>query len=164
MARLRAAEALGLIGDERSVRSLLAFLRNQSDREGSLDGEIFSSTRETLTQIGRKNPLLFREAIKDPDDYIRSEAARVLRVIQDPGSVPELIKALNDVNYVVRINAAETLGLLRDPRASEPLIRALKDVNRDVRTAARRSLEQIEGRGSGRGRPPPAQEDSSGRK
>jgi HEAT repeat protein len=144
MARVRAAESLGRIGDERAIHPLFRFMRLQGEREGSYEGQIFSYIRETLVQIARAHPRPFYEALQDPDDYIRSEAARVLRTILEPESVPVLVAALNDVNYVVRINAAETLGQLGDPQAIEPLRYALKDVNRDVRSAARHALEQID--------------------
>jgi HEAT repeat protein len=137
MARVRAVESLGRIGDERAIPPLFRFMRQQVEREGSC-------VRETLVQIARAHPRPFYEAMQDPDDYVRSEAARVLRTILEPESVPVLMAALNDVNYVVRINAAEALGHLSDPRATEPLRQALKDVNRDVRSAARHALEQID--------------------
>jgi HEAT repeat protein len=144
MARLRAVESLGRIGDERAIRPLFQFIRHELERQGTCDGQIFSCVRRTLAQIGQQHPRTFYEVMQDPDDYIRSEAARVLRAILEPESVPVLIKALNDVNYVVRIQAAEALGLLGDSQAEEALRYALKDVNRDVRSTARRALEIVE--------------------
>ncbi|MDD1675680.1 MAG: HEAT repeat domain-containing protein [Methanomicrobiales archaeon] len=148
MARIKAIESLGLIGDERAIRPLFVLLKRMGDREGTYEGNLFSRIRETLARIGSVHPLPFREFMKDQDDYFRSEAARVLRSTPDPANVPVLIEALEDVNYVVRINAAETLGLIRDPQATESLHRSLKDVNRDVRSAARQALDRIEGRES----------------
>jgi HEAT repeat protein len=144
MARVRAVESLGRIGDERAVRPLFQFMKHQGERQGAYEGQIFSGIRDTLVQIARQQPRTFCEAMRDPDDYIRSEAARVLRTILMPESVPVLIKALEDVNYVVRIQAAEALGQLGDSRAEDALRYAMKDVNRDVRSAARRALAEVE--------------------
>jgi FOG: HEAT repeat len=144
MARVRAVESLGRIGDERAIRPLLQVMKRRSEREGTFEGPIFSCIREALGQIARNHPHMMYEAMEDGDDYIRSEAARILRTILDPESVPVLVKALNDVNYVVRIQAAEALGLLGDRQAEEALRYALKDVNRDVRSAARKALERIQ--------------------
>jgi HEAT repeat protein len=151
MARIRAVESLGHISDERAIRPLFRFMKHQGEHQGTYDSPIFSCLRKTLVQIARQNPGIFYTAMQEPDDYIRSEAARVLRTILEPESMPVLLQALNDVNYVVRIQAAEALGLLGDPRAEGALRYALKDVNRDVRSAARRALEQVEKR-----HPPPA--------
>jgi HEAT repeat protein len=146
MARLRAVESLGLIGDERVIRPLFHFMKQQAEREGTFEGQIVSCVRDALVQIARKHPLPFFETLRDPDDYLRAETARVLQTIQDPESIPALIRALNDVNYMVRIYAAEALGLFGDPQAVEPLRKVLKDVNRDVRSTARRALERVEGK------------------
>jgi HEAT repeat protein len=143
MACVRAVESLGQIGDERAIRPLFQFMKLQGGRQGTFDGPIFSSVRDTLVQLAHRHPHMFYEAMQDPDDYIRSETARVLRTILEPESVPVLIKALNDVNYAVRINAAEALGILGDPRAEDALRYAMKDVNRDVRSAARKALEMV---------------------
>lgn len=143
MARIRAVESLGRIGDDRAIRPLFQFMKYQGEKHGTFEGQIFSYLRETLVQIARIHPTPFFETMQNPDDYIRSESARILRRILEPESVPVLIEGLNDINYVVRINVAEALGLLCDPRAIDPLRYALKDVNRDVRSAVRHALEQI---------------------
>jgi HEAT repeat protein len=144
MARIRAVESLGRIGDERAVRPLFQFMKHQRENQGTYGGQIFSGIRDALVRIARKHPHVFCEAMQDPDEYIRSETIQVLRTILEPKSVPVLIKALEDVNYVVRIQAAEALGQLGDPQAEEALRYAMKDVNRDVRSAARRALAQVE--------------------
>ncbi len=144
IARVRAVESLGHIADERAIRPLLRYMKLQGERQGTFEGQIFTSIRDALAEMARKHPGIFYETMQDPDDYIRSETARVLRTVLEPESVPVLIHALNDRNYVVRINAAEALGLLGDPGAEEGLRSALKDVNRDVRSAARGALERME--------------------
>jgi HEAT repeat protein len=151
ISRLRAAEALGLIGDSRAVRPLLKWLKSHRDKEATMEQELFAHVREALIQIGRKEPGVLVDGMKDEDDQIRWEAVRALRGILDPSTVPAMVEALEDWNYAIRIAAAEVLGLIGDEQVVEPLTQSLKDVNRDVRSAARGALEQIRKKRSPRG-------------
>jgi HEAT repeat protein len=61
----------------------------------------------------------------DPDDGVRTEAARALGVWGDKDSVTALIRGLSDDSVFTRRQIITTLGRLKDARAAEPLARQL---------------------------------------
>jgi HEAT repeat protein len=81
--------------------------------------------------------------LKDPEWYVRADAAEELGNSGDPRAVQRLIAALNDATWVVRRRAAEGLAKLGDARAVEPLIRCLKEGNAELRDAATEALRKL---------------------
>ena len=83
------------------------------------------------------------EAMKDPNDYVRWQAAAALGYLRDPAAVPALVEALGDKKWSDRGRAAEALGDIGDRRAVEPLIAALNEGESTVRGYIVRALGKI---------------------
>lgn len=84
-----------------------------------------------------------RAALKDPDAFVRSIAARALGIRGDKESAEALAElAKSDPEVAVRIRAVEALGFLK--AKSETLERAKKDSSLAVRWTARMAAEQLE--------------------
>jgi len=60
----------------------------------------------------------------------RGAAAERLAVLRDPGSVPALVRLLDDPVFDVRMRAAKALGALGGAPARQALVGALADENR----------------------------------
>jgi hypothetical protein len=63
--------------------------------------------------------------LKDPDPFLRRDAARTLANWGDAKSIPALIVALDDKQMTVRWAAIDALGSLRDPRGMGPVAKHL---------------------------------------
>src|SRR5205807_2659426 len=83
------------------------------------------------------------EALTDPDDATREEAAQALIKLADPSATDGLIEALQDDYWSVRTIAAEALGRIGDPKAIKGLMALFKDTSKLVRVAATIALTQI---------------------
>lgn len=84
-----------------------------------------------------------RAALKDPDPFVRSMAARALGIRSDKESADALAGlAKDDPEYFVRIRAVESLGFLK--MKAETLELAKKDPNGAVRWTARMAAEQLD--------------------
>lgn len=85
---------------------------------------------------------ILRKALKDPDPFVRSMAARTLGIRSDKSSadaLAELVK--NDPEYMARIRAVESLGYLKlKPEAIEL---AKKDRQGGVQWAAKLAAGQV---------------------
>jgi hypothetical protein len=68
-----------------------------------------------------------QELLRDPDYFIRNQAARVLKVWGSPANVPAMIAALDDENAPVRWALIEALEATGDPRAIEVLVRLVRE-------------------------------------
>lgn len=60
--------------------------------------------------------------LTDTDLFARMAGSRALAKWADAGSVPSLIRLLDDENFVVRGESMKALGRLPDPRAAEALV------------------------------------------
>ena len=130
------AEALGRLGVVGAIPHLLA----QLNRKGFLD---VASIARALKQLGDTlaAPALVELLESAGSDHrVRYRAADVLEVLEDPATVPALIRALEDEDPDVRSSAASALGRLRDPRSYEPLVDLLDDEAALVRVSASSSL------------------------
>ena len=144
--RLKAAEALGKLADNRAVDPLIEVLRNDEDRDVRL------KAAWALGEIGDAravDPLSYA-SVKDADGYVREEAYKVLQKNtiggnkNDTRSADPIIEALKDEDQGVRYRAAEALGQIRNAIAVDPLIEVLRDdEDRDVRLKAAWALGQI---------------------
>src|SRR5947209_7255909 len=83
------------------------------------------------------------EALADPDDATREEAAQALAAQPDTKATEALIEALEDEYWAVRTVAAEALGRLGDSQAIKGLIALFKDSSKLVRVSATIALTQI---------------------
>jgi HEAT repeat protein len=136
--RLKAAEALGELGEPRSVRPLIAALNDSHP-------QVQSAVAAALGKIGKPaiQPLIL--ALRDSNERMRARAAKALGGLGDTRVVESLIGVLKDADASVRGEVVDALGRLGDPRAVEPLIGALKDSNKRVRSTAAEALGKLEG-------------------
>jgi HEAT repeat protein len=79
------------------------------------------------------------------DADVRVHAARAIRRLAEPETVPVLIALLDDADWRVRAQAARALGALRVVDAVEPLARAVTDRAWWVRYRAALALAQVGG-------------------
>lgn len=129
--RMRAARALGEIGDQRAIEPLMRAL-SDSDRD------VRKEAARVLGEIGDQRvvePLI--KALSDSNWDVHIEAAKALGKIKDQRAVEPLIKALNSVA------AVEALGEIGDQRAVESLIKALNSDNDHFRRRVATALEKI---------------------
>ena len=165
-AKINSAEALGLIGDMRAVKPLIACLK--SPHASVKDAAVEALGRLRAPEAVK--PLL--ACLKDPDftpnvvkalgdigdvravkplipllkawhPLRREYAAKALGNIGDRRAVEPLISVLLDAAVPVRASAAEALGRIGDPRAIAPLQRSLQDDDPSVREAARLALSRF---------------------
>ena len=139
-----AAEALGMIGDERAVEPLLAVLTNEKRPD---------TQRNAATALGELGDHRATAALLarlfDEDDDVRWAAAAALGKLGDRNAVEPLIKLLKRHRLApdsieLKSLAAYALGLLRDPRAVDPLIQNLTHgSDQDVRSRAAGALGEI---------------------
>ena len=149
--RIRAARALGLIRGSTSIRPLVSALADPSRWSAIRVAEILINVGveavdellaayETLPHHARVSALdvlgrirslrvvgLMKQCLSDPHPDIRARAAHGLGLIGDPGTAPDLIRALRDTEWPPRAMAAKSLGRLRNPAAIGPLRESMKD-------------------------------------
>jgi len=87
---------------------------------------------------------LLLQALKDPDEPVRTSAVEALRRLADPRTVQPLTLALRDLSRNVRATAAEALGQIKDPEAFDPLLKCLEDKHWEVREAVVVALGRLE--------------------
>jgi HEAT repeat protein len=87
---------------------------------------------------------LLLQALKDPDEPVRTSAVEALRRLADPRTVEPLTLALGDLSRNVRTTAAEALGTIQDPKAFDALLKCLTDKHWEVREAAVVALGRLE--------------------
>jgi hypothetical protein len=105
--------------------------------------------RDAARRLGRKGSQQAIESLslalqhpdqKDPDRFVRRNAALSLGMIGDSAAVDALLNALSDKSGGVRKHAILALGAIGDPRAIQPLCEQLSRKSPDVRPAVIRSL------------------------
>ena len=136
--REEAARALGYIADPRTLKPLIAALKDENWRVrfttawalGSISNRSrISSIIENAVATHRDNN---PDACVDIDEEARKAA---------DSAVEPLIAALADEEAHVRCAAAKALGYIGDPRAVEPLTAVLKDSDEKVRKNAAETLK-----------------------
>jgi HEAT repeat protein len=134
--RIGAANALGLIKDERAVQPLIAAV-------GDPKGDVREAAVAALSKFGAISVEPLIEALKNSNEDFRSGAADALGIIKDNRAVDPLIASLKDEESDVRESATRALGNIADPKTVEALIEALKDRDSDVRALAATALGNI---------------------
>ena len=144
--RAHAAEALGLIGDEKAVESLISVLMD----------ERYVVRRYAALALGamgdRRIGKAFIALLKTGKYVAEQCVERTLKEIEDNQNVESLIAALNieasntllksdDPN--IRESTAEVLSEIREPRAAELLVTVLNDSVYKVQRTAADSLAKI---------------------
>jgi HEAT repeat protein len=159
--RCEAARAIGLMRSPRGVQALLDVL---SDPKNELHRQAIASPESLLEvslgperdpwqtwwasqpeQNGGDVAALNRLA-DHADARLRVSAVRKLRAIQDPGSVPVLVRTLQDENDTVAAEACLALGKYKLPSTVPPLLDALLHESADVRRNAQNALSNIANR------------------
>ncbi len=94
-------------GTSTNLESLMDMLENK-------DGVIRQKAREALVELGKSAvSSLTRALLNSRQDQVRWEAAKALGGINDTGSVPSLVQALEDNNSDVAWAAADALKTFR---------------------------------------------------
>lgn len=132
------AEALGLIGDERSLSAVIPLLKDPDDR-------VRAQAAATLSRIPHAQSLrALLQGLQDPHEDVRKRCAAALGDIGDPRAGSALIALLNDPHQETRIAAAEALGRIGDDRAVPALISMLADEDESVVQKAILALRKIQ--------------------
>ncbi|RZN62915.1 HEAT repeat domain-containing protein [Methanonatronarchaeum sp. AMET6-2] len=162
--RSRAAEILGSIGGEESIKTLIDAIFSDSqpkkvkraaanslawmddtdavwmliERMKGLNGESKGGQWGDLLKI-------FIKSLESDNTYVKMDAALALGRIEDKRAVKPLIGVLDDPDKDVRKNAAISLGAIGEEEAIQPLSKLLEDNEPEVRREAVNSLGQIGG-------------------
>ncbi len=136
--RASAAEALGLIGENRAVKPLLKSLKD----DNSMDVRLHSVVALARLRDERAVPYLVG-ALLDESGGVRVQAATALGLFRSRKAVGPLIKALQDEKWYVRQHSARSLGLIGDKRSVGPLRSRLRDGRPAVARAAKESLARL---------------------
>ena len=135
--RCCALKVLGEVGDQDIVPEILPSLGDDSDNVR------FEAAR-ALGKLGGAEAVkhLLRLARKDPCDFLRREAVRVLRTAgQGQAAVLDMARrSLRDPSRDVRVQAARLLEGYQDPRSIAPLLKAMADPHWSVRESAEMAL------------------------
>jgi HEAT repeat protein len=134
--RMRAAQALGRIGDNRAVEPLIGALRDS-------EVDVKKAAIDALGKIGDGRaavPLI--TALQSDDPSVGDIAAQSLVRI-DTASVMPLVASLQNTGSKARNRMVDVLGKTGDKRATEPLIAAIHDPDRDVQWRAVEALGRL---------------------
>ena len=137
--RVKSAEFLGEIGDERGVLPLIEALIDSSTT-------VQYVAAKSLGLLGDKravNPLI--ALLTSEDKWVRLGAAQALGRIGDKKAVDAIIPLLTDTHHDLRAHAAGALGKLGDTRAVEPLKLQLNDPKEDVRIEVKKDSRNAGG-------------------
>jgi HEAT repeat protein len=129
-----AIRLLGWSGKERSIRKLLALVREE---------EYAEVVEQSLAHLDRGRAGLLIEHLANDSALVRGIAAHVLGEIGASSAEEALLPLLHDENGHVRSAAAEALGRLHSARAVQPLLAMLADEYVSVQESAIRALAEI---------------------
>jgi HEAT repeat protein len=135
--RCCALKVLGDVGDASIVPNILPSLRDNSDN-------VRYEVVRALGKLGGAAAVqhLVRIARKDPRDFIRREAVRLLRTAgQGHAGVLDMARhGLRDPSRDVRVQCARLLGGFQDKKSIMPLLKAMADPHWSVRESAEMAL------------------------
>lgn len=137
--RVKAAQALGQIGDDRAVEPLIRLLNDQ-------DRNVAHHAANALTDIGVPAILPLTQALanREHNEIVRWRSAYTLGMIRTPQSLGTLIQILKDQNQpsYVRQGAAAGLSNCGGNQVVDTLIETLADSDGAVRANATYALGQ----------------------
>jgi flavodoxin/ferredoxin len=139
--RAAAARALGEIGHECAVRSLIPVLAQRPDGDQSQVREAVAQALGRIAHSRATEGLLV--ALRDKGKYVRLAATKSLGKVANGRATEGLILALNDEYWQVRQAAANALGSVGTSEVVLPLLLALDDESDVVRSAVREALGVI---------------------
>jgi HEAT repeat protein len=126
-----------------TIKSLVADL-------GSKDGQVRARARLSLVAIGEPAVVPLVEALANPKEWVRWEAAKALGLINvpwhrhaDPATIRALIVDLGSKDGMVRVRARKSLVAIGKPAVGS-LVEALASKKELVRWEAAKSLGQID--------------------
>ena len=135
--RCYALKVIGEVADESVVPEILPSLADHAEN-------VRFETVRALGKIGGPESVryLVRMARKDPADFIRREAVRVLRTagVGHSGVLEVALKGLKDSSREVRVQSARLLGSFLDRASILPLLRVMADRHWSVRESAETAL------------------------
>lgn len=136
-ARKRAIQALGRIGDNRAIDTLLHALKDKNGyvrREAVNALGSFGNTQtvDALINALEENP---SEFLKETQNWIRQEIIEALGKIKGTKAISFIITELANSDHYINDTAAKTLKNL-GPEAMPQLILALGNLNKDIRIKA----------------------------
>lgn len=135
--RCCALKVLGKVGDKAIVPEILPSLRDDSDN-------VRYEAVRALCKLGGAEAVqhLVRMARKDPRDFIRREAVRLLRTAgQGHAGVLDMARQrLKDPSRDVRVQCAQLLGGFQDKKSILPLLKAMADPHWSIRESAEMAL------------------------
>jgi HEAT repeat protein len=99
-----AMEALARLKDDRAIEPIAARLAIPADR---------NAAAKALQDIGPAAEKAVRAQLNDPDNWTKTEACHVLRVIGSRQSLPALQRLINDPDISVRSAAQDTIKVLQ---------------------------------------------------
>lgn len=135
--RLRAAEALGKLGDLRGVQPLIHALSDP-------DTEIRWRAALSLGMIGDHRAFsALVVALDDPEFEVRRRAAESIALLRPSGAVRPLCELIRSRDPGTRSLAVATLGEFEDDLAVCTLLSAMEDTHADVKSAALSSLLKL---------------------
>jgi HEAT repeat protein len=143
--RRRVVDKLGDLHDRAAIPNLIELLRDPSSRVRYKAikalrkiGYRYSFREEITTTIPALMPML-----KDPNDWVRAQAAVILGDFQVITVVPILITMLADKNERVRNRSADALGKMGDRSVIPALVKLLLDPIDRVRRSAIEALMHL---------------------
>lgn len=138
---VRAAQALGRMGDKQAGVHLVNKLREQTN----VHWRIRLECAKALGALGDKRAveMLIWVLGNDREDQVRAEAAIALGLLGDEAAAIPLAEAVAHKKVYVRAGVAQGLGELRNPATVEHLLWLLKDPAWEVRVAAAAALGKL---------------------
>ncbi len=130
--RKKAAEILGMIGDERAIHPLLESLKDSDHQHRNI-------CANALKKLNWKP-----KTTKEDAYYQMSQNNFENCVKLGSESITPLITALEGTGDYTRKKAAESLGIIGDPQAINPLTKSLKEKDKSLQLVAFNALEQID--------------------
>jgi HEAT repeat protein len=135
--RAKAAGALGNIGKDTAVESLIKALEDQ-------DPEVRAKAAEALGNTGKGTvvkPLI--KALNDQDSTVIGNAVTALGVMDNIATITPLIEVLKKGDIDVRLRTIRSLGVIGGDRVIQPLIQSLKDHHYAIRFESAKLLGTI---------------------
>jgi HEAT repeat protein len=134
--RASAAQALGMIGDSKGIKSLLLLLKDERYF-------VRQQAAFALGQMGEGAIDLLIESASSSSPATKESALEALGNFKSPRAVDKLIESLSDSNAAVKSAAVKALGETSSERAATALLALLKDESSALRSQAAASLGRL---------------------